>query len=282
MQGRFSFNYLAGALLVASAMLLAAPVHADPVRFGDKLTVSIGGMSHEGDGYVTSTRPNLPLDRVTFSDLDLNDDDPIIWGNVQWQITNRWQLGFSYSEFDTRGLTVASTGGNFDGLEWQVGAALASSLDVKFFIFDLSYDLVQKDNWHLGAGVGVHSADLDFDLLVGVFASVGDDRVEFFPLAFEEASVLAPMPNISLLGGYTFADKVYLEGRVGWFSMSYDNYDGDLLSLRLSAEWRPWKRVGVGAGYQYVDVDVSREGSRGDEFFDLKFDGPVLFFSVGF
>ena len=282
MQERDLLKTLAGALLLASSFLLAVPVHADVVRFGDKVTFSVGAMNHNGDGYISSTRPNLPLDRVTFKDLDLDDDDNIFWGNINWQISNRWQLGISYSEFETTGLTVASTAGNFEGIEWEVGAALASSLDVKFVIVDVSYDFLQKDNGHLGLGVGLHGADLDFDLLVGVFATVGGGSVEFFPLAFEEASVLAPMPNVSLVGGYTFADKVYLEGRVGWFSMSYDKYNGDLLSLRLSAEWRPWKRVGIGAGYQYVDVDVKSEGSRGNEFFDLKFDGPMLFVSVGF
>ena len=263
-------------------MMLAIPVRAENIRFGDTVTLSVGAMNHNGDGYIVSTRPNLPLDRVTFTDLDLDDDVDIFWANINWQISNRWKFGFSYSGFDTNGLTVASADGNFEGIDWTVGAALASSLDVDFFIADISYDFLLKENARLGLGAGLHAADLEFDLLVGVFASVGGGDFEFFPLAVEEAAVLAPMPNVSLVGGYAFGDKVYIEGRAGWFSLSYDKYKGDLLSLRVSAEWRPWRRVGIGAGYQLVDIDVEIEGSRGNEFFDLEFDGPILFVSVGF
>lgn len=239
-------------------------------------------MSHTGDGYVASTRPNLPLDKVTFRDLDLKDDEDIIWANVNWRFSNRWQLGMSYSSFDSEGLEVATASGNYDGLEWEVGAVLASNLDVDFYIFDLSYDLVQRERARLGAGLGVHAADLEFDLLVGVFGSVGGGDVEFVPVAFEETSFLAPLPNLSLVGGYKVTDSLYVEGRAGWFSLSYDNYDGDLLTLRFSAEWRPWQRVGLGVGYQIVDVDVDRDGSRGEDTFDLKFEGPILFISAGF
>ena len=69
-----------------------------------------------------------------------------------------------------------------------------------------------------------------------MFSGGGD--FEFVPIAIEESSVLAPLPSLSLVGGYKMADNVYVEGRVGWLSLTYDKYEGDLLSLRLAAEWR--------------------------------------------
>lgn len=277
-----SANKLAGILAVVFATLSATPADADSLRFGDTLTFSVGAMNHTGDGYVVSTRPDLPFDKLTFRDLNLNDDEDIVWFNLNWQFSSRWQLGLSYSSFDSEGLAIASTGGNYDGVEWVAGAVLATRLDVEFVIADVYYDFLQTEKGRLGVGLGVHTADMDFNLQVGVFSSVDGGEVEFVPVAFDESSFLAPLPNLSLVGGYRVAENVYVEGRAGWLSLSYDNYEGDLLSLRFSAEWRPWKTVGIGVGYQFVDVDVDRDGSRGTDTYDLEFDGPIVFLSAGF
>lgn len=267
------------ALLTA---MLAVYAHAGEPRFGDKLTFSIGAMSHGGDGFVVSTRPDLPIDRVTFKDLDLDDDEDIFWASLNWRFTNRWQLGLSYSSFDSDGLTEATASGNYDGIEWEVDAVLSSNLDVEFYILDFSYDFLQTERGHLGVGLGVHMADFEFDIEVGAFVSGAGRDFDFEATAAEGSRVFAPMPNISLGGGYMLTDKVYVDGRIGWLSLDYDNYEGNLTTLRVSAEWRAWERTGIGVGYQFIDIDVDRKGSRGRDTFDLEFKGPILFMSVGF
>ncbi len=263
-------------------VILVAPAYADNLRFGDTLTFSFGAMKHSADGSVVSNRPNLPTDRLTLKDLDLDDDDDILWANFNWQFSPRWQVGFGYSSLETQGITVAKTGGNFEGTEWEAGAVLASGLEMDLFIAEISYALLQKENTRLDLGLGVHAIDLDFGVFVGVFASVDGGGEDFVPVVFKDSDFFAPLPNLSLVGGHQIAEKVYLEGRAGWLSLSYDDYKGDLLSLRLSAEWRPWQRVGFGLGYQFVDVDVKVDRSRGREIYDVEFDGPILFMSVGF
>ena len=268
-------------ILLVSSSLLAVPALAEGLRFDDTLTFSLGMMKHQADGSVVSTRPNLPLDRLSLKDLDLDDDDDIVWANLNWQFASRWQAGFGYSSYDTQGLTIASAGGNFEGTEWETGAVLASYLEMDLYIAEVSYALLQRENSRLDVGLGVHAIDLDFGLFVGVFASA-EGREEFVPIIFKDSDFFAPLPNLSLVGGHQIAEKVYLEGRAGWLSLSYDEYKGDLLSLRLTAEWRPWQRVGFGLGYQFVDVDVKVDRSRGREIYDVEFDGPILFMSVGF
>ncbi|MGI9259944.1 MAG: hypothetical protein ACR2QQ_14000 [Gammaproteobacteria bacterium] len=269
-----------GAVLLLA--LLVSPAQAEKPRFGDTYTFSLGVMNNAGNGAVASTRLDLPADRLTFAELDLDDDKDILWASLAWQFSERGQLRFSYSNFDTKGLVIAGTSGNFEGIDWEAGAVLASSLDVDVYILDATWDLLTSDRGHLGIGAGVHAADLDFELLIGVFASVGGGDFEFVPVEFEEASVLAPLPNLALAGGYRIGRNVYFDGRVGWFSLNYDNYEGDLYSFRGGVEWRPWEHVGLGFAYQYVDVDVVRKRSSGREVYDLTFDGPILFVSAGF
>ena len=73
-----------------------------------------------------------------------------------------------------------------------------------------------------------------------------------------------------------------LVGDIGWFELSYDDYDGELVSARLKMEWRPFKRSGLGLGYQYIDVAVDRDTSRKVDKYRLEFTGPIIYFSWGF
>ena len=263
--------------------LLSIAARADHPRFGDTVSFSIGGMEHNGDGSIASTREPLPLDRLTFADLGLGDDTGIGWAKFVWQFAEAWQFSLTYAGFDAAGFNTATESGNFDGTDWEIGASLTSSLDLEFFIADLNWDFLKTEKGRLGVGGGIHAADFDFDLLVEVFGSIGGEGGEDLILVGrEEADELAPLPNLSVGGGYRLAESVYFDARFGWLSLSYDRYDGRLFSARSSVEWRAWKNVGFGVAYQYVDVEVEVEGSRSVERYDLEFYGPVLFVSVGF
>ncbi|MGI9247602.1 MAG: hypothetical protein ACR2QI_01230 [Woeseiaceae bacterium] len=270
-------------LFAATLMLPAVSALADNRRFGDTVSFKVGAMDHKGKGSVASTREDLPVDRLTFGDLGLGDDTGIIWAKFAWQFAEDLQLRLGYSRFDTSGFQVATASGNFDGIDWDGGAVLTSDLDMNFFIADINWDFYKGEKGLLGAGVGLHAADFDFDLLVEVFANVGgEDESGLIPIGTEEASALAPLPSLSLIGGYKLAEDVYLEARAGYLSLSYDRYDGSLLSVLGSVEWRAWKNAGLGVAYQYVDVEVDVENPSSTERYDLEFHGPVLFVSVGF
>ncbi len=275
---------LANRVLFAALLVsLTVSARADNPRFDDKLSFSIGGMDHRGDGSIASTRDDLPLDRLTFADLGLGDDTGIGWARFVWQFARAWQFSLTYSSFDAAGFNTAIDPGNFDDTDWEVGAALTSSLELELFIVDLSWDFLTTEKSHLGLGVGLHAADFDFDLLVEVFGLAGGaSGGDLIPVGREEASVLAPLPNLSLGGGYRLAENVYFDAGLGWLSLSYDRYEGNLFSARGAVEWRPWNNVGFGVAYQQVDIDVEVEGSRSVERYDLEFYGPILFISIGF
>jgi len=98
----------------------------------------------------------------------------------------------------------------------------------------------------------------------------------------ESADVLAPLPTLALGGGYRIADSLYLSADLGYLSLSIDKYDGRIFSSRTQLEWRPWERLGIGAGYQFIDLDLDVDEGRINESYNLQLDGPTLFLSYGF
>ncbi len=77
-------------------------------------------------------------------------------------------------------------------------------------------------------------------------------------------------------------ENVYLSATIGQSALEYDRYDGEVISFRAAAEWRPWKRFGIGVGYEHVDIHVDIEKTRKKEQYDVELCGPGLFISVGF
>jgi len=262
-------------------LVFAGSTFADKPRFGDTISLSLGGMAHRGDASLSSTRDDAPVDKLTFKDLGMSDKTKVFWADFTWQFAERWQVSVNYSSFDADGLTTTTRGGNFGGLDWSIGAALSTDFEMELYIVDVTWDVWKTDKAHLGVGLGLHAADLNLDMLLEVGADIGGigGAVE---ARSEQASVLAPLPNISLVGGVMVAENVYVGGHMGFFSLKYDKYDGDLFSARGAVEWRPWKNVGFGAAYQYVDIDLAVDSTHSNEFYDMEFYGPILFLSVGF
>ena len=155
--------------------------------------------------------------------------------------------------------------------------------DLDLYIVDINWDFLKTENAHLGIGVGLHIADIKFRS--GAMADIIIDGEEInLDLGTETVDVTAPLPDLNFSGGYMIGDSVYLNVNVGWFSLKYDKYDGNLTSIRASAEWRPFeaKRFGIGAAYQYLDLSLKVDQSDRKEKYGLKFHGPVLFISAGF
>ena len=262
--------------------LLAAPLaQAEGPRFGDTISLSAGGMLHRAEGEFASTRSDLPVDRLRFRDLGLSDETSVFWADFAWRFRERWKMSLTYTSFSADGFRTAETSGNFEDLEWDVGARLTTDFGLKLYIADVTWDFWQTERSHLGLGVGVHAADLDAELLLEIGGSIGDQS-GVIEARSEQTSVLAPLPNLSLIGGTQLTKNLYLSGNLGYMSLSYGKYDGELFSARGQLEWRVRPNFGLGFAYQYVDIDVTVDEDELTELYDFKFYGPILFLSLGF
>ena len=98
-----------------------------------------------------------------------------------------------------------------------------------------------------------------------------------------EEEFIAPVPNLRLFGTYALNEKLSFSGSAGWLSFSYEDWDGDFLYVRGLVEYRFTERWGIGAGYQYTDVDVKRDRDNGDfEEYDLDLSGFQAYVSYSF
>ena len=267
-------------ILFTACLTCATTALAEKPGFGDAFTFRIGAMDSRADAIFRYTDDGRPETELDLSDLGMDDSKTALWLGGTWQFTDRWSLGFTYNKFDSDGENVSEYSGNFGDVNFTVGSTLTSSFTSKLYIVDLTWDFLKTDNAHLGIGIGAHVADLSAELGATISASINGNPT-MINFGTDTATVTAPLPNVSLIGGFTLGDQVYVRASAGYFSLNYNEYDGELLSVRAGIEWRPFDRFGVGAGYQYVQMDLQVDNSRSDEKYEIDLYGPFVFLSVG-
>lgn len=273
-------NRLGTVLAVAGCLLSSGALAASP-KFGDTVTLRLGGMIHKADATFSDTRVDRPPVELDLGALGMDKRHNSFWAGLEWQFAERWGLTVSYSDFSSDGERSVTEGGNFGDLEWSVGAELASEMDVEIFIVDVTWDFVTTERSHFGIGLGAHVADFSMEIDLSAEAQVGDENA-IIAGGTETAAITAPLPNISMRGGHRFGDNFYLGGTAGYFSLKVGDIDGELITARGSLEWRPHKRFGLGVGYQFVSIDVQEKKETKEERYDAEFYGPVFFVSAGF
>lgn len=270
---------LSGLLL----LILSATGHAQNLnpRFGDTVTFSTGILFHNVDAGFGATLDDNPAVDLSLNDLGVGDDETVFWSELSWAISPRWHWDLTYNAFDGDGFIEARTRGNFGEIEFDAGASLTSNLDVDVFITDINYNFLRTNRGLLGAGIGFHVTSVDFGLLAAVDVATEGGQFEQ-SVQSQTVDVLAPLPTLSITGGYRIFDKVYASADVGYLSLNVDKYDGGIFSVRTQVEWRPWEHVGIGAGYQFIDLDLDVDRGRVEERYDLELVGPKVFLSFGF
>jgi opacity protein-like surface antigen len=262
---------------ILSATVYAAGGAVNPI-LDDSFTFELGASWMKADGTFSSTRDGEPTDKISTSDLDIDDTNTQPAFAFRWRFTDRWRLTFDYLGLDNDGNVRA----DFDDLEFgDIKASGFLAVDTKFatdfYIAQVGYSLLKNERAELGIGGGVHVVNFDTALKVsGDIDGIGSGSVQS-----DKVQLTAPLPNILGFGTYAFTPKLSVDGSVGWFSLDYSDYSGSLLALSASLEYRVTRHFGVGVGYNYLDMDLTIDKSREDTY-DLDYKGPVLYVTAGF
>jgi hypothetical protein len=242
----------------------------------DKRIVLRGGlMAYDMSGDFSSTRDGRPKVEVDMDDLGLNENQKTYFLGAAFRIGERWRLRLDYFNYDddANDETVNRTF-EFDDLVVPVNGKVDSSLDIKLYIANLSYDLYSSDRAKFGIGIGAHV--IDFDLQIDGKTTGGTNLGEV------SEDYTFPVPNLFVGGVFALRNDLLFNYSGGWMSMSYDEYDGELIFARGALEYWPFEHVGLGAGYSYIAADVDRDTGKKEENYDVEMPGPIFYLTVGF
>jgi hypothetical protein len=242
-----------------------------------RVAVFVGAVNFNVDATIAKWTEGEEVDYVNLARLGVPESDTDFWARLTARLGERWQIGMDYFTIDVAGGRQVNFDFKFGDLVVPVGASVDASLGVDFYVLSMSYAFYRSDRLELGGGVGVHGVNLEYDMFAearigSMVRAVGEEEDDF----------LAPLPNAALYAAYAFSPRLLGQVQGGWISLSYDEYDGELLALHAQLAYLLTGRTSLGLGYTFFDFDVERDRGTRREYYDLNLHGPRVFLSVAF
>jgi len=240
-----------------------------------QLSVSVGFMYLDADGIFSARLPNG--NTVTIIDFDragLKESDSSYWLSVNWRSPNsRWGAWFGAWRYDVDGSSIWEDRLELpDGNEIPVGASVISEFDAQWYILEATYSFYRSETVDTGIGLGIHAVDLD--TTITAHFQIGDREAEAIS---ENLDILAPLPNVLAYISWEFAPRWILNARVGYFSLDYDKYSGDIINAHCMVYYSFSPRWALGVGYQFVELDLAVDQTDFVHIYDIDFAGPMAY-----
>ena len=240
-----------------------------------QLHVSAGIMYMDADGTYAVRLPEG--DNVTILDFDrvgLDESDSSYWLSVNWRSANsRWGAWFGSWRYDVNGTNIWEDSLELpNGGEIPVGASVTSDFDAQWYILEVTYSFYRSETIDTGIGFGIHAVDLDTTITARV--QIGDQEAEVIS---GNLDTLAPLPNFLAYLSWKFTPRWLLIARLGYFTLDYDKYSGDMTNANVMVNYSISPRWALGAAYQFVDLDLDVDETDYVQVYDIDFAGPMIF-----
>ena len=257
-----------------SSSIYAADGSTNPLFENDWL-FRIGGQRAEADVKVGLANPELgDIPIIDISSQGADTTVSSIWANVMWQAPERWSIGLSYFQAKADNDRLTDEDLTFGDLEIPAGTGISTAFETDFYVINAFYDFYRAPASSAGIGLGLYALDLEVSLETRVGGEGAGQR--------ENADVLAPLPTISAYYKHAFSDKWAVTADVGWLSANIDEYDGEILAARVNVDYWFNERWGLGAGYTYVDLNLTVDKDIFDQKYEVQYDSFFLYATFGF
>ncbi len=196
---------------------------------------------------------------------------------LEWRPGDDWVLNAEYyavgrssTETLDRDIIVGDT-------TFPVSGEVGAGFDSDIVRFTVGNRIFQRPNLEIGVAVGLHGTD--FKVFIEGQGTVSGNQSEF---RNEARSVFAPLPTVGAFLNARPAEKVHVNARFDWLSLTIDGYTGRLINTEVSAAYSLHKNFDVGLMYRLVDYGLKVKRDDWTGRVDYKFSGPAIFVQVGF
>jgi hypothetical protein len=194
--------------------------------------------------------------------------------------SRRHQIDFIYASYHRDGSSTLSEDITIDGVTYPVGAQVDSLFDFDIIRGTYSYAVLQDERMRIALGLGVYAVPLEYGL--SIETTGGRSSVE-------GADTTLPLPALALRGEFQLIPRLFLNAGIDAMYLEISDFQGSLLDVNLALEYRPWKHVGFGVGYNGLSVHVEGESDDSDypgvDFVgnvDVRFAGLMLYGKLSF
>ena len=262
---------LVGVLAVAVGCSLSmAPSAAQEIE-RPKFNFRVGAYFASADTQIRldATDGSVGTDIDFEDDLDLDDDEVMLLLGFDWRFAQRHRLELEYFQLDRGGFQTLRGNIDFGDETFPFETEVSSFFNTNILRVGYTYSFLLDETKELAVGVGFHVTDLAMGI------SDEEDSSEF-------SDVTAPLPVLGLSGGWEFAPKWSVYGRLQIFRLEVGDYDGSIDHLSIRLEHQTFRHVGFGLGYDFFELDIDIDDSDWRGFANYQFKGPTVYVKAVF
>ncbi len=202
--------------------------------------------------------------------LGLEENFTVFRVDALWRITRRNRVDFTYYEMKRDGSSSLPI--DIPGIG-PTGSRVDTNFDMTILRGSYAWSFFKNEYFDLGISAGLYGMDVDFKMERKDPGGGGEQKTDF----------TVPLPVLGLRGSFALTPKWFIRQSFDYFYIDIGDYEGQLLDFNVALEWNALKYLGVGVGYNYVQMDLDYDGS--DDFLsaiNLSYGGVLLFGKIYF
>lgn len=265
-------------LVLVLAAFFSGATRADPLD--DTFAISLGT-------FVLSTKTTVRADGSAGAGLPVEIGTPI---NVErqlgigernsfrlegyWRFLERHKIRVMYFDESRSAQRSITDEIIFRGQTYPINTQVSSRFDTVVAELAYEYAFLRGEHYELAGSLGLH--DLSFKLQL---TAVGKN------LNLEQsgkASVNGPLPVIGLHYVWEFYPRWTLDAMFQFFTLKFEQYDGNLQDYTATVFYMPWKNFGFGAGWNEFRTNVNISNTGYDGNLAWRYGGARLFFRASY
>lgn len=201
-------------------------------------------------------------------DLGFKKTTSTFFGNFQWRASRRSRFDLGYFRLDRSTGHILQKDIEFGDHTYPVNASVNSYFKIDMYLFSYGYAFLLKPKYELGLMVGTHvlATDVGISLANETSQQNYKDRFEF----------TAPLPDIGIWGGYSFANRFVVNGNLNYLSAKSNNNRMEIFSYNLAIMYQLLPDLDASFGYSGMNFTAEVVKNRLDGYVKWGYNGPLL------
>ncbi|HEY8371046.1 MAG TPA: hypothetical protein VIM86_17225 [Thermodesulfobacteriota bacterium] len=260
-----------GTACVAAALtaVLVAPAHAAPnSRYPDRFSLRVAGFfvrDNDVELRIDSQRSGLGTTISANQLLGMPQDDDVLRVDGYFRLASRHRIDFAWYRVEFEGTRTLQENIRVGDSTFSIDETIESFLRVNTYKLAYSYSFYRNDKVELGLSLGAHVQDLKVHL-----DRIGTPEVE-------DDQLTAPLPVFGFRLDYAITPRLTARGRIELFVIEYDRYSGSLTDFEVDLEYRLFRNLGIGIGFNTYQLDLQSDGGDLRGMVDYRFYGGLAF-----
>ena len=206
------------------------------------------------------------------SDLGMQNDNTVPRLNFAYNFTPKHRLDAGWFNIERSGTKVIDKEIQLGDKTFPINAEIESYLNTEIFKVNYTYVFFNHPDASMGFGAGLHLTDI----------GIGIKTTDTPQIIQEDVGGLAPLPLLGFTVTYRINPKLFFGARSDLFFLSYDKYKGSMTDISLFFEFKAFKRVGIGLGWDMLSLSVEMDDDKLLGDFENTYMGALLYTAIYF